>query len=160
MSTRNRIFSKYLKLINYWPPYVGAGIKLKEVNEDRTRFLVSLRLTSRNKNLFGTQFGGSLYAMTDPFYAFILVLNLGQDYIVWDKSASIDFIKPGKSKVFVKIEIEKEEVENIKQEIDSIGKSTYTFQTNIYDIENNTIATVVKEVYIRKKNFEKISIEL
>jgi len=151
MSVRNNLLKKYLKLVNYWPPYLGAGIKIKEVNKDRTRFLISLRLTQRNKNLFGTQFGGSLYAMTDPFYAFILVLNLGEEYIVWDKSAHIEFVKPGRSKVFAEIQISNERLEEIKTEISNIGKSTYTFKTEITDKDQNVIAIVSKEVYIRKK---------
>ncbi|MCB9189740.1 MAG: YiiD C-terminal domain-containing protein [Flavobacteriales bacterium] len=151
MSARNKLFKKYLKLVNYWPPYIGAGIKVKEINKERTRFLVSLRLTQRNKNLFGTQFGGSLYAMTDPFYAFILVLNLGEDYIVWDKSAHIEFVKPGRSKVFADISISDQRIEEIKNEINEIGKSTYTFKTQITDKDQNIVAVVSKEVYIRKK---------
>lgn len=151
MSIRNNLLKKHLKLVNYWPPFLGAGIKIKEVNQDRTRFLITLRLTQRNKNLYGTQFGGSLYAMTDPFYAFILVLNLGDDYIVWDKSAHIEFIKPGRSKVFADINISAERIEKIKAEISEIGKSTYTFETNITDKDQNVIAIVSKEVYIRKK---------
>lgn len=152
MGVKSKLLKKYLKLVNFWPPYVGAGIKIKEVNKDRTRFLISLRLTARNKNLFGTQFGGSLYAMTDPFYAFILVINLGEDYIVWDKSAAIDFKRPGRSKVFADISITTEQLDAIKKEIDQIGKSTYSFRTNIVDKEDNVIAIVSKEVYIRKKN--------
>lgn len=152
MSVRNKLFKKYIKLVNYWPPYLGAGIKVKEVNKKRTRFLVSLRLTQRNKNLFGTQFGGSLYAMTDPIYAFILVLNLGEDYIVWDKSAHIEFKKPGRSKVFADIHIPEDRLIEIQNEIDIIGKSTYTFETQITDKDQNVIAIVSKEVYIRRKN--------
>lgn len=153
MSVRTKLLKKYLKLVNFWPPYLGAGIKIKDVNKDRTRFLISLRLTQRNKNLFGTQFGGSLYSMTDPFYAFILVINLGDDYIVWDKSACIEFKKPGKSKVFAEISIADERLKQIRQEVDQIGKSTYTFDTRIMDKHQNVIASVSKEVYIRRKNF-------
>ena len=155
MGFKQKFFKKYLKTINYWPPFVGAGIKVKEINEDRTKFIISLRLTNRNRNLFGTQFGGSLYSMTDPFFVFILVLNLGEDYIVWDKSASIDFLKPGKQKVYAEISISKERIAEIKTEVDSIGKATYTFDTQITDKDQNVIAKVSKEVYIRKKKFER-----
>lgn len=146
-------FLRNLKIINIWFPFLGAGIKIKEVNDDRTKFLISLRLSNRNKNLFGTQFGGSIYAMTDPFFVFILVLNLGDDYIVWDKSANVEFIKPGKSKVYADIEIPKERITDIKKEIDSIGKNTYYFETEIKDPDGLVIAKVKKEVYVRKKNF-------
>jgi acyl-coenzyme A thioesterase PaaI-like protein len=151
---RKKIILKYLKLVNFWIPFLGSGIKIKRVNEERTRFDVTLRLTGRNKNLFGTQFGGSLYAMTDPFYAFILVLNLGDDYIVWDKSAEIKFIKPGKTKVFATLEIDNQTIENIKNEVDRIGKNTYVFTTNITDVNDEIIATVKKELYVRNKNFK------
>ncbi|CAG5078262.1 DUF4442 domain-containing protein [Parvicella tangerina] len=153
MKLKTKVLTKHIKLINYWPPFVGAGIKIKEVNQERTRFLISLRLTSRNRNLFGTQYGGSLYSMTDPFYAFILIMNMGNEYIVWDKSANIEFVKPGKGKVFVEIKISPERINTIKEEINEIGKSTYTFDTQILDEHQNVIANVSKEVYIRKKTY-------
>jgi acyl-coenzyme A thioesterase PaaI-like protein len=152
---RKKLFSKNLKMINFWPPFIGAGIKVKKINEQRTRFDVSMRLTSRNKNIFGTQFGGTLYAMTDPFYAFILFLNLGEDYIVWDKSASIDFVSPGRSRVNAVIEITEEEIKRIKEEVDKIGKNTYHFSTNVVDKDLNIVAKVNKEIYVRYKKFEK-----
>ena len=148
---RKKIILKYLKIVNFWFPFLGSGIKILKVNKERTRFEISLRLTGRNKNLFGTQFGGSLYAMTDPFYAFILVLNLGDDYIVWDKSAEIKFIKPGKTKVFATIEIDKQTIQNIKDDVDKIGKNTYKFATNITDKNGEVVAKVVKELYVRNK---------
>jgi acyl-coenzyme A thioesterase PaaI-like protein len=151
-----KIFLRNLKLINFWFPFLGSGIKIVTVNKERTKFDVSLRLTLRNKNLFGTQFGGSLYSMTDPFFVFILILNMGEDYIVWDKSANIEFIKPGKSKVFTSIEISEKEIKRIKEEIDEIGKSTYFFDTEIVDKEGVLVAKVKKEVYVRKKDWKTI----
>lgn len=148
------LFLKNLKLINFWFPFLGAGIKIKEVNKERTKFLIRLKLSRRNKNLFGTQFGGSLYAMTDPFFVFILILNLGNDYIVWDKSANIEFIKPGKSKVYATIEIKKDRILELKSEIDNIGKATYFFEAEVKDPAGEIIAKVKKEVYVRKKNFD------
>jgi acyl-coenzyme A thioesterase PaaI-like protein len=148
------LFLKNLKLINFWFPFLGAGIKIKEVNKERTIFLINLKLSKRNKNLFGTQFGGSLYAMTDPFFVFILILNLGNDYIVWDKSANIEFLKPGKSKVYATIEISKERILEIKNEINTIGKASYFFDTEIKAPDGEVIAKVKKEVYVRKKNFD------
>jgi acyl-coenzyme A thioesterase PaaI-like protein len=148
-----KLFLKHLKIINIWFPFLGAGIKIKEINKERTKFLIKLKLSKRNKNLFGTQFGGSLYAMTDPFFVFILVLNLGNDYVVWDKSANIDFIKPGKSKVYANIEIPMARIIEIKAEIDNIGKATYFFEAEIKDPDGEVVAKVKKEVYVRKKKF-------
>ncbi|MBK8671426.1 MAG: DUF4442 domain-containing protein [Bacteroidetes bacterium] len=81
-------------MINIYPPYLGAGIKLKSVNEEFTKIVVEMPLTRLNKNYVGTHFGGSLYAMCDPFFMLILIEHLGKDYIVWDSAAKIEFKKP------------------------------------------------------------------
>src|SRR3546814_16237242 len=53
-----------------------------------------------NRNYVGTQFGGSLYSMVDPFFVLMLMENLGRDYIVWDKAANIEFVSPGRGAVY------------------------------------------------------------
>lgn len=32
--------------------------------------------------------------MTDPFFMLMLIHILGKEFVVWDKAAHIDFIKP------------------------------------------------------------------
>ena len=134
-----------------YPPYIGAGIKLKKANEDFTRFEVEMKMHWFNRNIFGTHFGGSLYAMTDPFYVFIVKNFLGKEYIVWDKSAKIDFKKPGKGTVNAVFEISKEELLKVKEETDREGKKTFIFPVSITNKENEIIAIVEKEIYVRKK---------
>ena len=85
--------------MNIWPPFVGAGIKVVRIADDFHEIRVALRQKWFNKNIVGSHFGGSLYAMVDPFYMIMLMNILGKDYIVWDKFASIDFIAPGKGTV-------------------------------------------------------------
>jgi hypothetical protein len=52
--------------LNLWPPFRGAGIRVTHVSADYREVDVALKLGLLNRNYFGTQFGGSLYAMTDP----------------------------------------------------------------------------------------------
>ena len=139
-------------MINWYPPYIGAGIKLKKVNQDKTRMEVELRKTWFNKNLFGTHFGGSLYSMCDPFYVFIVHNYLGRDYVVWDKSAEIKFIKPGTGKVRAIFEISQEKLLHLKGEVDSVGKHTAIFETVITNESDELVAKVRKEIYMRKKS--------
>ena len=139
-------------MINWYPPYIGAGIKLKKVNQDKTRMEVELRKTRFNKNLFGTHFGGSLYAMCDPFYVFIVHNYLGRGYVVWDKSAEIKFIKPGTGKVSAVFEISQEKLLQLKEEVDSAGKHTVFFETVIKNESDQLVAKVRKEIYMRKKS--------
>lgn len=142
---------KTIKLINFYPPYLGAGISIKQINEDFTSISVQMKMRWWNRNLVGTHFGGSLYSMCDPFYMFILIQNLGKNYIVWDKAASIEFKKPGLKTVTATFSISKEEIENIKNKVDIEGKGNFTFNTQVVNEQNETIAQVEKVVYVRKK---------
>lgn len=142
---------RILKMINFYPPYFAAGIKLRKINQDLTQLHVEMKLTWFNRNLFGTHFGGSLYAMCDPFYVFIIFINLGEEYIVWDKSAAIKFLRPGKGRVRAVFEVAPEYIEQIRSEVDLAGKKTYHFTTQVLNEQDKVVAQVTKEIYVRKK---------
>jgi Domain of unknown function (DUF4442) len=82
-----------IRLLNLYPPYIGAGVRVKTSPDLRT-FEVRMRLRWWNRNVEGTHFGGSLYSMCDPFFMMILIEALGGGYVVWDKSATIRFRRP------------------------------------------------------------------
>jgi acyl-coenzyme A thioesterase PaaI-like protein len=82
--------------LNSWPPFAGPGIRVTQIAADWSYVWGELRQNPLNRNALGTHFGGSLFAMTDPFYALRLMHQLGRDYGVWDPSATIDFLKPGR----------------------------------------------------------------
>jgi len=148
---KNTKFHKMIRKINWWPPFLGAGIKVQSVNEDMTRFEVVLRERWYNGNLFGTHFGGSLYAMSDPFFLFICITNLGKDFIVWDKSASISFLKPAKGTILAVFEIESFRLDEIRKEVMEMGKNTYNFEVFLTDEQGVKVAHVKKEIYVRYK---------
>lgn len=148
---KKKLMQKIIRRVSLYPPYLGAGIKLKKVNEDFTRFEVQMKMRWYNKNIFGTHFGGSLYAMSDPFFVFIVLNYLGKEYIVWDKSAKINFLKPGKGTVNVIFEIPETKLNDIKNDIDLKGKNTYIFVAEITNSKNETVATVEKEIYVKRK---------
>jgi len=118
---KKRWLPKYFKvtyfrlLLNFYFPYLGAGITVTHISKDFRRFDVKMRLRGYNRNFVQTHFGGSLYAMADPFYMFILMENLGENYLVWDKAASIEFVKPGTGTVYATFEVSKEEIEYWKK---------------------------------------------
>lgn len=149
---KNAKFGKLIRKINLYPPYLGMAVRVRSVNEDYTRFEVELRSRWYNRNLFGTHFGGSLYAMTDPFFVFIVMMNLGSGYIVWDKSAAIDFLKPAKGTILGVFEIGRDRLEEIRAEVDELGKNTYRFEADLVDEAGNAVARVSKEVYVRTKS--------
>jgi acyl-coenzyme A thioesterase PaaI-like protein len=146
--------AKYRKLIgriNWYPPYLGAGIQVKSFDEDLTRFEVVLKPRWYTRNLFGTHFGGALYSMCDPFFVFIVLMNLGREFIVWDRSAGIEFLKPARGVITGVFEIGKERLAEIGQEVRQTGKNTYHFEADLTDANGQVVARVSKEVYVRLK---------
>lgn len=140
-----------MRLINLWPPYIGAGIRVIEIHPDYTSITVRMKLRFWNKNYIGTHFGGSLYAMTDPFYVLMLIHLLGSNYIIWDKSASIRFVKPGVGTVYANFMITEEQLEQIRETLEEEGKAEPIFHIDICDENSAVVASVEKVIYIKKK---------
>ena len=103
----------------------------------------------------GTHVGGSLYAMCDPFLMVMLMLRLGPGYTVWDKTASIDFVRPGRGTVSVVFELPEERVESIRRDAESGQKLLPVFALNVVDESGETVARVEKILYVRKKRDNK-----
>lgn len=143
-------------LFNIYPPYLGSGIKVKKISPDVRYIEVAMKLTWYNKNYVGTQFGGSMYSMTDPFYMFILMKNLGREYIVWDKAAKIEFIKPGKGRVHAIFTMTEDEIKAIKLQADTNAKYVFDKPVDILDDDNVVIARVTKTLYVRKRSIDVI----
>lgn len=139
------------RLGNLWMPFWGAGIKIAYVSPDYRLIRVQMKLRWYNKNYVGTHFGGSMYAMTDPFYMMMLINNLGRDYIVWDKAAKIDFLKPGRGTLTVTFSMTGNDIQDIKNKADSDGKYVFDIPVEILDEKNEVVATVTKTLYVRKK---------
>jgi acyl-coenzyme A thioesterase PaaI-like protein len=140
------------KLINFYPPMIGAGIRVTDVDRGFTRIDVEMKLRWWNKNVFGTQFGGALYMMCDPFFVAILMTNLGRDYIVWDKAASIQFLKPGRKHVRAVFTLTPEEIARVKTETDTRGKYEPEYDVDIVDSDGLVVAHVHKVLYVRRKD--------
>jgi Domain of unknown function (DUF4442) len=144
--------AKTLKcILNLWPPFWGAGIKVIEICDTFDYAKVVLKLRWYNRNYVKTHYGGSLFSMTDPFYMLLLLNKLGNQYIVWDKSAQIKYIKPGKTHVYAEFRLTEEHIELIKEK--TLDGKSYCpqFSIRIFDQKNETVASVNKELYIAKK---------
>lgn len=137
-------------LLNIYGPYFGAGVRVKEISEDFRFVRVEMGLRWFNSNYFRTHFGGSLYAMTDPFYVFMLINNLGKDYIVWDKAAEVQFRSPGKGTVSCEFRLTAEQIADIKAEADANTKTEPKFTVEVFGEDGKLVASVLKTLYVRR----------
>jgi acyl-coenzyme A thioesterase PaaI-like protein len=142
---------RFLRLLRFYPPYLGAGVSVTTVSPDLTILEVEMKLSAWNRNFVGTQFGGSLYSMCDPFFMLMLIMQLGEGYVVWDKSASIDFLRPGRGKVKARFELPRERVEEVRAETDAKGKINPVFEVTVLDEHGEAVARVRKTLSVRRK---------
>ncbi len=137
--------------MNVWPPFAGAGIVVEELAADYTYVRVALKPTIFNRNYVGTHFGGSLFAMTDPFFMLMLIRNMGSRYYVWDRSAHIDFIAPGKGRVIAEMRVTAEDLKDMHERTASGEKFERDFHTQIIDEDGTLVAKISKRIYARLK---------
>lgn len=149
---RRKLSPNWLKrILNIWPPFLGAGIKVLTINENWDYAKVRLKKGLLNTNYFGTAYGGSLFSMTDPFYVLMLTNQLGRNYIVWDKGASIKYISPGRSHVFCEFRLTKQQVDEIRRHADINEKYEPEFEVDIIDESGELVAKVFKKLHIKRK---------
>ncbi|GAC1624657.1 MAG: hotdog fold domain-containing protein [Nevskia sp.] len=142
------VFKRYM---NLYRPYVGAGIRVARVSKDFREIDVQLARKVGNGNAFGTHFGGSLYAMTDPFYVLMFVAILGDGYVIWDKSAKIDFIRPGRGTVTAKFRLSESDIAAARAATAGGAKYLPVFVVEITDAAGASVARIEKELYLRRK---------
>lgn len=140
---------RFLPLMNLYPPYVGAGIRVRVLPGTPFAVESTMKLGPANQNFMGTHFGGSLYAMCDPFFAFILIQALGDGFTVWDKAASIRFRRPGVGRVRAEFRIDAERIDAIREEARRTGKSEPVLETVVTGEGGEVVAEVEKVVWVK-----------
>lgn len=141
-----------MRLVSLYPPYFAAGIRASYPKDDPYRIVVRLGLHWWNKNLFGTQFGGSLYSMCDPHFVFIVMRNLGPGYVVWDKAATIEFLRPGRGAVKATFHVPPQKIDEIRAAADRGEKVEPVFTVDVLaEADGEIVARVTKRLWVRKK---------
>ena len=139
------------RLLNLWPPFLFTGIRVMEIGEDWRSARVVLRMRPWNRNTVGKHFGGSLFAMCDPFWMLLALHALGPDYIVWDKAGEIEFVKPGKGTVEAVFRLDDAALDEIRTATANGDKALRWFENTVTDAEGDIVARVSKQLYVRRK---------
>ena len=137
---------------NFFPAYRRSGARLTYIAPDESEVHVQLPLNWTTRNYVGTIFGGSIYAAVDPIYMVMLLRRLGKGYIIWDKAASIRYLKPGKTTLYARFVINDAEVTDIRSRLEKAHSLEKTYTVHLTDAEGEVHATVEKVLYLRKKS--------
>jgi acyl-coenzyme A thioesterase PaaI-like protein len=137
--------------MNLWPPFLFSGIRVSAVAADFTYARVELRQRWFNRNYVGTHFGGSLFAMADPFWMILLLRVLGREYYVWDKAARIEFLQPGRGTVSAEFRLDAATLAEIRAATAGDEKHLRWFETELRNGDGELVARVHKQLYVRRK---------
>ncbi|WP_046758685.1 DUF4442 domain-containing protein [Kordia jejudonensis] len=140
---------------NLSPMYRRTTARVVSISTDLKEVKIKVPLSYKNKNYVGAIFGGSMFAATDPIYMIQLMQILGDDFVVWDKSATIHYKRPAKESVFCDFTFTDEEIEVIKKRVQNEQEITIEKITYLKNTEQIVFAEVIKILYIAEKQFYK-----
>lgn len=138
---------------NWHPAFRGSGGRVEHVSHDLRHIRIRLPLTWRTRNIVGSLYGGSLFAITDGAHPMMLMAALGDDYIIWDKAASIRYRRPGYSTLYADFTISPDQIGGIRAALARHPELEQTFQVELKDADGLVHAVVERTVYIAEKNY-------
>lgn len=139
------------RVMNFYPPFLGMGLRIHDWTDDWTHVEVKLLLTPLNRNTHGTAFGGALGAMTDAFHALLLIGQLGPDYLVWDVHAEIDYVAPGAGTVYAVYDVPPSVAAEVRAAADAGEKVRRWFDLDLTLKDGTVVARVRRQVYISRR---------
>lgn len=137
--------------MNVWPPFLFSGIRVERMSSNFRQVRVRLRRLPVTTNYVGTLFGGSIFAMTDPFWMLMIMRNLGPGYVVWDKAAEVDFVSPGRASVTATFELTQDVLDEIVGAAAGGAKVLRWFEVDVVAPDGSVVARVRKQIYVRRR---------
>ena len=137
--------------MSLWAPNLWSGIRIKNFADDWTSATVELHVNRITRNYVGTAFGGSMSAMTDPYFFMLVMHQIGRDYVVWDTRGEIEFVKPGRGVLTAEFAVSPAKVAELRERAQGGAKVLEWFETEITDASGDVVARVRREVYVREK---------
>ena len=139
-------------VMRLYPPFFFQRIWVRRFDKGFTGVEVKINRSWLNRNHNGTIFGGTIFAATDPFYALLFDQQLqrkGYKTVVWLKSATVQYIKPGRTALFFRISVDGNDIREVEAALGEHGKAVKTFPVTVVDRNGDTCAIMHNEVYIR-----------
>jgi len=149
----------YRHAMNVFPAIFGTGVKILFIEDKWHEVQLRLGVNFWSRNYVGTIFGGSMFSATDPFYMIMLYRILGTEYVVWDKSATIRFKRPGTEKIYARLLLTPDFIEKVKNEVLEKGEMSYELKVNWVNKNEKVIAEIDRTLYVATKSFYKAKLE-
>jgi acyl-coenzyme A thioesterase PaaI-like protein len=136
---------------NLFPAFRGTGARVVYIGENLRSIRIKLPLNWRTKNIYGTLFGGAMYAATDPLYAILIKVGLGPGYIVWDKAGAIRYRRPGRAALYAECSISDAELQDLRARLETEPSVDLDYEIPLVDGDGVVHAVVMKTIYVARK---------
>jgi len=144
---------------NLHPAFRGTGGRMIHVSKDLRLMRAKLPHGWRTKNIVGSIYGGSLFAVTDGPHPMMLMAALGRNVIVWDKTAVIRYRKPAFTDLTVDFTLTDSDLEKIRTELKEHQECEHDFSMELLDKEGQTHASIVRTIYIATRSHYQTKIQ-
>ncbi|WP_339789312.1 DUF4442 domain-containing protein [uncultured Imperialibacter sp.] len=158
-----KIGSKYIgkpKLFKYGfnlsPMYRRSTAKIIYVSKDLLEIKIKLPISYKNRNYVNSIFGGSMFAAVDPIPMVQLMNLIGDDFVVWDKSAQIFFKRPARENIYADFTYSLEEVDEIRSKVGLQNEIEIVKTTSLTNRDKSIVYCEVKKtIYVADKAYFK-----
>ncbi len=132
------------------PSTANTGAEVTYISENLDHVSLTIPLNDKTKNMMGIIYGGIMYSATDFVYLTMLWYRLGLDYMLIDKSAEVQYLRPGLGDLSVDFYLPEETVQSIIDELKTEKSTLREFIIEIKDNKQKTVCKITKSIYIRK----------
>jgi len=139
-------------MLNLYPPLLCQRIRILDIAPGFTACRVRVAKSVLTRNLFGTTFGGTIFAAADPIHAILywqVFARRGRSVQAWLKSARIEYRKPAATALTLKFELSQQDLTDAESALDRNGRFARSFRTEAIDTQGHVCAVVETEVYLR-----------
>jgi len=135
-----------------FPPFQGMQAKVLELDDEWNRIRILLPLNKQTQNPGGSMFGGVIASLADPVAALACAWHF-QEYSVWTRNLSIDFLQEGRTDLELRFEFNPTQKKEIAEELAQHDRSTPLFEYAYYLADGTLCARVQNCVAIRRKGY-------
>jgi len=93
-----------------------------------------------------------MFAAVDPVYMVMFFKILGKGQTIWVKSATIEFLKPGKGTLRAEFRLPESETRAVMEELESDSRVVRDYIIELLDASGDICARVVQTLHFKKNN--------
>lgn len=141
---------------NLSPMYRRSTGRIIYTSEDLHQVTIRIKLSWKNKNYVNSIFGGSMFSAVDPIPMVQLINILGEDYVVWDKRAGVQFLRPAKEHLYADFTYSEQDIATIKEQVSTQKEIEWKLTTQLTNkAQDKVFCEIEKTLYVADKAFYK-----